>query len=140
MKLHSDEDGLLIHKGWKKFQKNNQLQDGECLVFRYDGDMQFTVRIFSNNGLERQVNSTNMVKNQQASVYDGGSKRKRPQRCPYSSKQTHENATDHEIPRKRAALEKAEDLLTSKIPQFVKCLKGYNVKRSSCFLVSVFLN
>ncbi|KAG5625057.1 hypothetical protein H5410_010275 [Solanum commersonii] len=113
VKLQCDEDGLLIHKGW------------------YDGALQFTVRIFSKNGLERQMKSTNMVKNKQASI-DGGSKRKRPEKYPCTSKfpkQTcanGENDTEHETPRKRAALEKEEDL-------FVKCLKGYNVKKS-CFL------
>ncbi|XP_006346499.2 B3 domain-containing protein REM19-like [Solanum tuberosum] len=83
-----------------------------------------------------------MVKNQQASIYDEGSKRKRPEKYPYTSKfpkQTlanGENDTEHATPRKRAALEKEEDLLTDltpNIPQFVKCLKGYNVKMS-CFL------
>ncbi|XP_049402200.1 uncharacterized protein LOC125865959 isoform X2 [Solanum stenotomum] len=83
-----------------------------------------------------------MVKNQQASIYDGGSKRKRLEKYPYTSKfpkQTRaycENDTEHATPRKRAALEKEEDLLTDltpNIPQFVKCLKGYNVKKS-CFL------
>ncbi|KAH0767316.1 hypothetical protein KY290_003215 [Solanum tuberosum] len=92
--------------------------------------------------LERQVkSSTNMVKNQQAPIY-GGSKRKRPEKYPYTSKfpkQTHansENDTENATPRKRAALEKEDDLLTDlppNIPQFVKCLKGYNVKKS-CFL------
>lgn len=37
------------------------------------GSLQFTTRIFSNNGLERQVKSTDMIKNQQASIYDRGS-------------------------------------------------------------------
>ncbi|WMV12978.1 hypothetical protein MTR67_006363 [Solanum verrucosum] len=83
-----------------------------------------------------------MVKNQQASIYDEGSKRKRPEKYPYTSKfpkQTlanGENDTEHATPRKRAALEKEEDLLTDltpNIPQFVKCLKGYNVKKY-CFL------
>uniref|UniRef100_M1CG27 Uncharacterized protein n=1 Tax=Solanum tuberosum TaxID=4113 RepID=M1CG27_SOLTU len=96
--------------------------------------------------LERQVKSTNKVKNQQAPIY-GGSKRKRPEKYPYTSKfpkQTRasgENDTEHATPRKRVALEKEDDLLTDltpNIPQFVKCLKGYNVKKS-CFLVSVFL-
>ncbi|KAL3382889.1 hypothetical protein AABB24_002408 [Solanum stoloniferum] len=97
--------------------------------------------------LERQVKlSTNMVKNQQAPIY-GGSKRKRPEKYPYTSKfpkQTHangENDTENATPMERAALEKEDDLLTDltpNIPQFVKCLKGYNVKKS-CFLVSVFL-
>ncbi|WMV12980.1 hypothetical protein MTR67_006365 [Solanum verrucosum] len=132
VKLQCDEDGLLIHKGWKKFQKNNQLENGEYLVFRYDGALQFTIRIFSKNGLERQMKSTNMVKNKQASI-DGGSKRKRPEKFPKQTCANGENDTEHETPRKRAALEKEEDLLTPNIPQFVKCLKGYNVKKS-CFL------
>ncbi|KAJ8530123.1 hypothetical protein K7X08_036958 [Anisodus acutangulus] len=41
--------------------------------------------------------------------------------------------SQHETQRERAALEKAEDLLTPNIPQFVKCLEGYNVNKS-CFL------
>lgn len=92
MKLQCDEDGLLIQKGWKKFQKNNQLENGEYLVFRYDGALQFTIRIFSKNGLERQVKSTNMVENQQASI-DGGSKRKRPEKFPKKTCANGENET-----------------------------------------------
>ncbi|XP_049350442.1 uncharacterized protein LOC125815091 [Solanum verrucosum] len=147
VKLQCDGRGLAYTQRLEKFQKNNQLQNGEYLVFRYDGALQFTIRIFSKNGLERQVKSPNMVKNQQASIFDGGSKRKRPEKYPYTSKfpkQTlanGENDTEHATPRKRAALEKEEDLLTDltpNIPQFVKCLKGYNVKKY-CFLVSVFL-
>ncbi|KAF3664331.1 putative B3 domain-containing protein-like [Capsicum annuum] len=140
VKLRYDEDGLLIHNGWDKFQKNNQLEDGEFLVFRYNGGLQFTVRIFTKNGLEREVKSTATGKNQQASVYDRGSKHKRPAKYPFSSKfpeQTRangENSTERETPRKRAAVDKAEEgLLTPNIRQFVKCLKGYNVNKS-CFL------
>ncbi|KAH0727493.1 hypothetical protein KY284_003358 [Solanum tuberosum] len=141
VKLQCDGRGLAYTQRLEKFQKNNQLQNGEYLVFRYDGALQFTIRIFSKNGLERQVKS-NMVKNQQASIYDGGSKHKRPEKYPYTSKfpkQTRaycENGTEHATPRKRTGLDKEEDLLTDltpNIPQFVKCLKGYNVKKS-CFL------
>ncbi|XP_059314109.1 B3 domain-containing protein REM9-like [Lycium ferocissimum] len=139
VKLQCDEDGLLIHKGWKKLLKYNQLQDGEFLLFRYDGDLQFTVGIFSKNGLEIEVKSTTMSKNKKATISDGGKKRKKPGKYPYSSKfpkQTSangENGMEHETPRRSAALEKVEDLLTPSIPQFVKCLKGYNVNKS-CFL------
>ncbi|XP_060168309.1 B3 domain-containing transcription factor VRN1-like isoform X2 [Lycium barbarum] len=139
VKLRCDEDSLLMRKGWKKFQKHNQLEEGELLVFRYDGALKFTVRIFGTNGLEREVKTPTMDKNKKASIYDGGRKRKRPEKYPYSSKfpkQTHvngENGTEYETPRKRDAVEKAEDLLTPNIPQFVKCLKGYNVNKS-CFL------
>ncbi|KAK4378932.1 hypothetical protein RND71_000794 [Anisodus tanguticus] len=127
VKLQCDEDGLLIHKGWEKFQKNNQLEEGDFLVFRYDGGLQFTVRFFSKNGLEREVKSTTMGKNQEVQVSNKTRNPKRPAKINKRTRLDGENGTEHETPRERAALEKAEDLLTPNIPQFVKCLKGYNV-------------
>ncbi|KAJ8572876.1 hypothetical protein K7X08_009387 [Anisodus acutangulus] len=109
VKLQCDEDGLLIHKGWEKFQKNNQLEEGDFLVFTYDGGLQFTVRFFSKNGLEREVKSTAKIKKLKYLI--------RPETPKGQQKSSN----------------KAEDLLTPNIPQFVKCLKGYNVNKS-CFL------
>ncbi|XP_019262063.1 PREDICTED: B3 domain-containing protein Os11g0197600-like [Nicotiana attenuata] len=133
VKLHIDEDGLLIHQGWEKFHKDNHIEDGEFLVFRYDRALQFTVRIFNKNGLEREAKSTTMDKNQKADTFKN---QKRPPKYPYNPKQTHvdvENGTEHETPRKKVAVEKAKVLLTPDIPQFVKCLKSYNVNKS-CFI------
>ncbi|XP_016501194.1 B3 domain-containing protein REM16-like [Nicotiana tabacum] len=139
VKLHIDENGLLINQGWEKFHKDNHIEGGEFLLFRYDGALQFTIRIFSKNGMEREVKSINMDKNQKASIFDMDKNQKMPPKYPYNSKfpkQTHvdvENGTEHETPRKKVALEKTEVLLTPDIPQFVKCLKGYNVNKS-CFI------
>jgi hypothetical protein len=41
--------------GWPKFVEDNCLGEGEFLVFKSDGDMQFTVLTFGVNAVEKSV-------------------------------------------------------------------------------------
>ncbi|XP_052194909.1 B3 domain-containing protein LOC_Os12g40080-like, partial [Diospyros lotus] len=45
--------GLALVDGWQEFSRDLSLENGELLVFVYNGNMQFTVRIYGPNGLER---------------------------------------------------------------------------------------
>ncbi|XP_009769345.1 B3 domain-containing protein Os01g0723500-like [Nicotiana tabacum] len=54
MKLREDEEGLFFNAGgWNKFAREQQLEEGDFLLFQYDGKITFHVRIFNKNGLER---------------------------------------------------------------------------------------
>ncbi|XP_049936648.1 putative B3 domain-containing protein Os03g0621600 isoform X2 [Nymphaea colorata] len=48
-----DSYSMFFHDGWRAFVEHHSLQIGEFLVFRYDGDMQFDVKIFDKSGCEK---------------------------------------------------------------------------------------
>ncbi|CAN6459998.1 unnamed protein product [Victoria cruziana] len=52
VELLHDGDSLVIHNGWKEFFKLQGLEVGDFLVFRYDGNMHFTVRAFGKSCCE----------------------------------------------------------------------------------------
>lgn len=39
--------------GWQEFLKDNSVEDGNFVVFEYEGNMNFNVQIFDNSGCER---------------------------------------------------------------------------------------
>ncbi|XP_074573128.1 B3 domain-containing protein Os01g0723500-like [Curcuma longa] len=47
------EATLLLGAGWHSFVKDHSLEEFQFLVFQYDGEMHFTVLVFSMNGCER---------------------------------------------------------------------------------------
>ncbi|KAG6502843.1 hypothetical protein ZIOFF_035132 [Zingiber officinale] len=47
------EATLLLGPGWHSFVKDHSLEEFQFLVFRYDGEMHFTVLVFGMNGCER---------------------------------------------------------------------------------------
>ena len=49
--VSTDENGTYLQEGWKEFMKENNLGDNEFLIFRYDGNMQFYVKIFDKSGV-----------------------------------------------------------------------------------------
>jgi hypothetical protein len=49
---------VLLTTGWPKFVEDNCLGEGEFLVFKSDGDMQFTVLTFGVNAVEKSVSSS----------------------------------------------------------------------------------
>ncbi|XP_055814459.1 B3 domain-containing protein Os11g0197600-like [Solanum dulcamara] len=53
MKLREDENGMFFRGGWKKFVMEQHFEQGEFLLFHYDGKKTFNVRVFNKNGLEK---------------------------------------------------------------------------------------
>ncbi|MCL7046338.1 hypothetical protein MKW94_028923 [Papaver nudicaule] len=55
IKVHKDQDGgIYLEKGWEVFVQENGLQVSDLLLFRYDGSMQFSVKVFNKHGVERE--------------------------------------------------------------------------------------
>lgn len=48
-------DGLFIHEGWESFVRDHFLEVGDSLVFRYDGNLHFTVQIFDQSSCEKEA-------------------------------------------------------------------------------------
>ncbi|XP_059650012.1 B3 domain-containing protein Os01g0723500-like [Cornus florida] len=44
---------MYLQDGWKEFLRDNSLGDNEFLVFRYDGNLCFNVKIFDKSGCKR---------------------------------------------------------------------------------------
>eukprot|EP00268_Persea_americana_P026180 TRINITY_DN2556_c0_g2_i1.p1 TRINITY_DN2556_c0_g2~~TRINITY_DN2556_c0_g2_i1.p1 ORF type:complete len:302 (+),score=33.06 TRINITY_DN2556_c0_g2_i1:51-956(+) len=53
VKVKQDAGHLFFRKGWQDFVKDNSLEAGELLVFRYDGNSGFDVQIFGKSGCEK---------------------------------------------------------------------------------------
>ncbi|XP_015084057.1 B3 domain-containing protein REM10-like [Solanum pennellii] len=51
-------NGRLLDEGWAIFAKENDLQLGDCLIFRHEGDFEFEVSIFDSNHFERVYEQT----------------------------------------------------------------------------------
>ncbi|XP_031482523.1 B3 domain-containing protein Os12g0591400-like [Nymphaea colorata] len=52
VELVHDGNGLVFRNGWKEFFNLHSLEVGDFLVFRYDGNMHFTVRVFGKSCCE----------------------------------------------------------------------------------------
>ncbi|XP_069144053.1 B3 domain-containing protein REM14-like [Solanum lycopersicum] len=46
--------GWRLEEGWKKFAKENDLQLGDLLIFKHEGDMEFEVSIFDSSHCDRE--------------------------------------------------------------------------------------
>ncbi|MCD9646575.1 hypothetical protein HAX54_036511 [Datura stramonium] len=53
--LIQQDDGLFFHNGWVSFVKDHCLETGDSLVFRYDGDLHFTVQAFDESSCEKEA-------------------------------------------------------------------------------------
>nr|DAD42502.1 TPA_asm: hypothetical protein HUJ06_000732 [Nelumbo nucifera] len=66
-KLSRRADGMFIEDGWEKFLRDQSLGDEEFLVFRYNGDLHFSVTIFDKSACWREdsfeVNNPSQVAN-----------------------------------------------------------------------------
>ncbi|CAN6460007.1 unnamed protein product [Victoria cruziana] len=58
--------GMIFRKGWKRFHRDHCLEFGDFLVFRYDGNMHFSVQIFDRSACEKE--GTFYVKNSKGNV------------------------------------------------------------------------
>ncbi|XP_027772493.1 B3 domain-containing protein Os01g0723500-like isoform X2 [Solanum pennellii] len=53
--LIQQDDGLFFNNGWVSFVKDHCLETGDSLVFRYDGDLHFTVQVFDESSCEKEA-------------------------------------------------------------------------------------
>ncbi|KAL6012100.1 hypothetical protein ACLOJK_002576 [Asimina triloba] len=53
--LVEDAKGLLFQDGWKEFARENCLEVGYLLIFRYDGNSCFTMQVFDTSGCDRSL-------------------------------------------------------------------------------------
>ncbi|XP_042389230.1 B3 domain-containing protein Os01g0723500-like isoform X1 [Zingiber officinale] len=54
VELRRNREGTFLASGWSKFVKDHSLKECEFLVFRYDGNMHFTVFLFDTTACERE--------------------------------------------------------------------------------------
>ncbi|XP_004305410.1 PREDICTED: B3 domain-containing protein REM5-like [Fragaria vesca subsp. vesca] len=55
VKLEEKNNDFFFHKGWKKFVKDNFLDEGDFLVFNYDGNSCFKVTIYDESACEMDI-------------------------------------------------------------------------------------
>ncbi|KAI3877350.1 hypothetical protein MKX03_026407 [Papaver bracteatum] len=54
IKVNKSQDGIFFEKGWEVFVRENGIHIYDFLVFRYDGSMQFSVKVFDMRGVPRE--------------------------------------------------------------------------------------
>ncbi|KAL1546691.1 B3 domain-containing protein-like protein isoform X1 [Salvia divinorum] len=70
------ENGLFLNDGWTDFVKDHFLEHGDSIVFRYDGDSNFTLQIFDRSMCEKQA-AFSAKSSQDVSRYDSNVVKKR---------------------------------------------------------------
>ncbi|KAG4208204.1 hypothetical protein ERO13_A03G116300v2 [Gossypium hirsutum] len=76
VKLVQRNDDLLFDEGWADFVADHSLECGEILVFRYDGDLVFDVKVFDQSSCEKEV-AFHCKCSQAGSVFHGIVRQKR---------------------------------------------------------------
>lgn len=56
--LMKHADDLCIYEGWQSFVRDHFLEDGDSLLFGYEGDLQFVVQVFDQSSCEKEAAST----------------------------------------------------------------------------------
>ncbi|KAF7127870.1 hypothetical protein RHSIM_Rhsim11G0170400 [Rhododendron simsii] len=64
--VHEKNNGTYLQDGWQDFMRFHSLGKNEFLLFRYDGNSHFSVRIYDQSGLERQSESVITCKHREA--------------------------------------------------------------------------
>lgn len=52
--MKKSQDGIYLDKGWEVFVQVNGIQKYDFLVFRYEGSMQFSIKVFNMHGVPRE--------------------------------------------------------------------------------------
>lgn len=55
VKLSKNGDELFLDDGWALFVEDHSVESGDSFVFRYDGDLHFSVQIFDQTSCEKEV-------------------------------------------------------------------------------------
>lgn len=76
--LAHQTDGVFILDGWTAFVRDHFLENGDSLVFRYDGNLHFTIQIFDQSSCEKET-AFSAECHQDLSIFDQhfGKKRER---------------------------------------------------------------
>ncbi|XP_062018640.1 B3 domain-containing protein Os01g0723500-like [Rosa rugosa] len=53
IRVHQTGSCIYLKEGWREFLEDHSIGDGEFLIVRYDGRMQFSIQIFDKNHVER---------------------------------------------------------------------------------------
>ncbi|KAI3874215.1 hypothetical protein MKX03_014247 [Papaver bracteatum] len=53
-KVKKSQDGIYLEKGWEVFLQVNGIQMYDFLVFRYEGSLQFSIKVFNMHGVLRE--------------------------------------------------------------------------------------
>lgn len=64
---------IYLKEGWQEFLRDNSLGDSEFLVFRYDGNMCFSIDIFEKTGFKRTESPG--IRRHQRSTFSNNTKR-----------------------------------------------------------------
>ncbi|XP_010266787.1 PREDICTED: B3 domain-containing protein Os01g0723500-like isoform X3 [Nelumbo nucifera] len=146
VKLKQTSSGIYLGEGWQDFLVDHSILDNEFLLFRYDGNLIFNVKIFGKNGCERDA-STFTLKTDQVSTFSnrrekGTSPSRNHVACacacacasPSLSKVCRDDPGKHLESRKRLATEEekirvqeAAESFISKFPYFKRRLNASNV-------------
>ncbi|XP_042445394.1 putative B3 domain-containing protein Os04g0346900 [Zingiber officinale] len=59
---HDKSSTMSFGRGWSKFVEAHNLQEGNMVTFRYEGNMLFAVKIFFENGCRRYTNTASVPK------------------------------------------------------------------------------
>ncbi|KAL9260078.1 B3 domain-containing protein [Drosera capensis] len=54
VELITNNTNLYLHDGWSVFVRDHSIQSGDSLVFRYDGNLRFSVLIFDEGSCEKE--------------------------------------------------------------------------------------
>ncbi|XP_010266786.1 PREDICTED: putative B3 domain-containing protein Os03g0621600 isoform X2 [Nelumbo nucifera] len=157
VKLKQTSSGIYLGEGWQDFLVDHSILDNEFLLFRYDGNLIFNVKIFGKNGCERDA-STFTLKTDQVSTFSnrrekGTSPSRNHVACacacacasPSLSKVCRDDPGKHLESRKRLATEEekirvqeAAESFISKFPYFKRRLNASNVMFQSGLLNHIF--
>lgn len=53
--LIQENGDLALHEGWSTFVMDHSIVSGDLLVFRYNGDLHFTVQVFEQSSCEKET-------------------------------------------------------------------------------------
>ncbi|KAJ0795446.1 putative transcription factor B3-Domain family [Helianthus annuus] len=104
--LAQETDGLFILNGWASFVRDHFLENGDSLVFRYDGNLHFTLQIFDQSSCEKET-AFSAECHQDLSIFDQHFGKKREREREYAS--LFNNAVDC-VPKKARSSQPAHDI------------------------------
>lgn len=79
IKLSKDRSETFFKGGWPEFSKFHKLEAGFTLVFRYEGNMVFTVKVFDLSGCLKNYNQVALAVLRRTGFND--SREKSPAKC-----------------------------------------------------------